>query len=369
MTNDIVLKRNIAIKCWRVQSTIAKAIERDEMMPILMHIREKGETSAERLASDLFFEEKSRKAVAWRLLSICETLSLVTEDNKKFTLLEAGYKAIETKKIFIPEEGHWTIWASNDPLLNNPVLTIKSFHEPSSFNEVLKSKEQPKREFKPLPDWLTRVESQYIKTATDDEEIRFDQIKKQAEPVEPPDGNLQLIWNVTRKRLQLKGSLDGQSIETDLPPPEIAVQNVWSQLLEDCSLLHDWDEQSRSMAVAFDTTKDNERIAMTKDLNFKSPQVTNFGQFDEFTARNIIIRARSDEDAQDWAHWRLLANIDSYAFEDSFEQWQSAAKAPFPEFRITLPTRRDLAEQSWQNRENNPSSKNWHLIAVEDWQL
>ncbi|HRL39037.1 MAG TPA: ABC transporter ATP-binding protein [Comamonas denitrificans] len=40
------------------------------------------------------------------------------QENRQYRLTESGSAALETKQIFVPEHGTWTVWVSKDPLLS-----------------------------------------------------------------------------------------------------------------------------------------------------------------------------------------------------------------------------------------------------------
>ena len=76
--------------------------------------------------------------------------------SRVFVPTEAGQQAIDTGEVFVPEDGAWTLWASDDPLLPSPVLRIEPWNEPSAYDEIAGDKRENARErqYVALPEWL-----------------------------------------------------------------------------------------------------------------------------------------------------------------------------------------------------------------------
>ena len=116
----IVLERSVSVGCWRVVGQIAKTGKRTELMPVLLRAEENGGTNAKDVAEHLLFESQSRRIVAERLLGIATAYGLLERADRVFVLTEAGKQAIDAGEVFVPEDGAWTLWASDDPALPSP---------------------------------------------------------------------------------------------------------------------------------------------------------------------------------------------------------------------------------------------------------
>src|SRR5207248_3056152 len=44
--------------------------------------------------------------------------------------------ALEKGEIFVPEQGSWQVWWSEDPFLEHPLLRLEAYSDPSAFEEV-----------------------------------------------------------------------------------------------------------------------------------------------------------------------------------------------------------------------------------------
>jgi hypothetical protein len=358
--NNIILQRPIAVRCWNVLGMIAKSSKRPELMPVLLRARERSQTSAEDVAEHLFFEQRSRRVVAERLLRIAARYGLLAENERWFTLTETG----------VAEHGSWTIWASNDPLLDYPVLRVDPWSEPTAFDELRgKDKANDEREFVDVPRTLCEsVGRVAAPPGGGGALLRIDELADKGEEVDP-DAVLRLVWNVGEGKMRLEGTLRGARLNTVVDAPSIASEAVWQQLLELEGLWSRWDRTRSALLVGFDETEDRERESLLRDLAIVTPTLANLGKFDTVTIQNVPLHARTANDAGHWVAWRLQARLRDYATTERFDQWTREATAPFAEYRPSVPSRTDLAHDAWTRRGERPSPVAWHLIAAEDWSL
>ena len=377
MSRRIIMERSVSVRCWRVVGQIAKAGKRTELMAVLLRASETDGTDAGDLAEHLLFEPRSRRVVAERLLHIGVAYGLLEEKSRRvFVPTEAGQQAVHTGEVFVPEDGAWTLWASDDPLLLSPVLRIEPWNEPSAYDEVAGNKRENTRERRPeaLPEWLREVIGTPVTpTAGNAAAVRIDHLEEQAEPVEV-DGWLRLRWNAGDGRLQLTGTLERRQegrrwMSIELAPPPVEPERIWRMLLENEGLREQWDEERQVLRVCFDETGDTEREAMSRDLRFESPYLPGYDTFEPLTVPEVPIAAESEADAQSWAKWRLRARIRDYATSKRYAAWCAEAAGPFDRYEIELPTRAHLARQFWMQQTDRPEPRAWRLVAAEDWSL
>jgi len=371
MKSNLVLRRRVDVRSWRVIGQVAKAAKRAELLPLLMRIRDRGESDDADIAAHLFFEPRSRRVVAERLLRIGVTYRLLEEHHGSYTLTESGQAAIDTEEVFVPEHGTWTVWASDDPLLAAPILRVEPWSEPTAYDEVWgKQRESAQdRSFERLPHWLRDCEGRALQPAAGSgQSLRIDEFEEEGEAVATA-ATAELIWEVTRSRLRMEGEIAGGHFSTEIDPPGISEREVWRELLDGEGLWRRWDPSREALLVAFDDAQGDERESMERILSFGEPSISGCGRFDAVTVSGVGLAARSVQAAQRWAEWRLAARIQDYATKARFEAWSHDAAAPFSEHRVTLPSRADLAEHAWRSRASRPSPRVWHLIAAEDWRL
>ncbi len=369
---NIVLQRRIAVRCWNVLGMVAKASKRPELMPVLVRARERHQTSAEDIAEHLFFEQRSRRVVAERLLRIAASYGLLTQNERWFTLTDAGIAALTSEQVFVPERGSWTIWASNDPLLDYPVLRVDPWSEPTALDDVQrgKNKDNDMREFVDVPHTLRQAVGRVaVPPGGGGNLLRIDDLADKAEEAEPGD-DLKLVWSVGETKMRLEGPLGGMRLNSVLDAPSIAREDVLQQLLKAEGLWSRWDRTHSALFVGFGETKDRERESLLRDLAIATPTLDALGKFDALTIQDVPLQARTANDAEDWAAWRLQARLKrDYATGERFDAWSKEATEPFATYRISVPSRADLARDAWPRSGDRPSPIAWHLAAAEDWSL
>lgn len=367
MKEEVILTRRVVAQGWRAVGQIATAVRRKELEPVLLRAREAGGTDAEDVARHLLFAQ-SRKTVAERLLRIGAALGLLEEHRREYALTESGERAIAAGKVFVPEHGAWTVWASDDPLLPSPVLHIEAADEPDAVAESRNGKER--RSFEPLPDWIRGIEgAEIVPPATGDGiAIRIDGLEKEAEAVEV-DASLHLIWNVRERRLRLHGTRVGHKVDFEVEAHEAVPDRIWDALLDCEGLSNDWDRRRCVLRTPFGQTTERERESMLRDVEFHEPIVPGYGKFDPLTVPDVAITARSREDAQQWSLWRLNTRIRDYATVQRYDEWSRDAVAPFVEYVPELPSRSALAQAAWVSASGRSDARTWHLVAAEDWGL
>jgi hypothetical protein len=366
----IRLTREIRVECWRVIGQVAKAAKRNELLPTLLRARERGQTDARDIAEHLLFEAGSRQVIAQRLLQIAEKYGLLEQENRQYRLTESGSTALDTKQVFVPERGTWTVWASDDPLLGASILRIEPWKEVPAHEEVWRKKhdDAPERRFRSLPRWVRDAVGIITTPLVTSAPLRIDELEAKGETV-GAETTLRATWDVTGARMRIGGTLGGMPVNAVADAPEMAADAVWMQLMQAEGLWSQWDGAVDALRIGFDETVAGERESLVRGIHFKRPDIESLGSFDATTVEGIALRARSAQDATRWAEWRLRARVHDYATAEQFGKWTAEAVKPFAEFDPPTPTRRELAESAWRDRTDRPTPNTWHLVAAEDWSL
>lgn len=367
---SIRLKRPIKIYCWRVIGQVARASKRIDLMPVLLRARESGSTDAGDIAGHLFFEARSRRIVAQRLLDLAERYRLLEQRERRYFLSESGRIALETEQVFVPEYGTWTIWASDDPLLRTPILHVEPWVEPPAYDEILgKGRDSVRdRQFKKLPGWVRDTVGIVLEPLVSGAPLRIDQLEADGE-VATSDATLRAAWDVSQARLRVEGSLARAQVNTVIDAPTIGAHAVWKQLLQAEGLWPQWDLTSHVLRVGFEDVTPQEQESLIRVMAFSRPDITGLGAFDATTVDGVSLQARTELDACRWAESRLNARVRDYATEERFSAWTTEATSPFAEFRPTTPSRKQLADAAKRAWPDRPKPSAWHLVAAEDWSL
>ena len=305
------------------------------------------------------------------MLRIAAAYGLLAENERRFSLTDAGLAALTSQQIFVPERGSWTIWASNDPLLDHPVLRVDPWSEPTAFDEVrrVNERESDARKFLDVPQTLRAAVGRVAAPPGGGGELlRVDDVADKAEEVDPDD-DLKVVWNVGERKLRLDGSLRGARVNTVLDAPHMTQEDAWEQILESANLWPRWDHARNALLVGFEETTERERESLLRDLKINAPSIHGVGKFDAVTIQDVPLQACTANDAERWAAWRLQARLRDYATSERFAEWAKEATAPFASHWISVPTRAELARDAWTRRGERPSPIAWNLTAAEDWSL
>ena len=365
------LKRNVKVYCWRVHGLVAKETGRDELISVLKRAHENNKTNAKDIANHLFFDDGSRVIVAQRLLDLAVRYRLLEQgDDKEYVLADGGFKALESRKVFIPDEGDWTIWASDDAMLDTPILRIEQWNEPSAYDELRgENKNQSRTEnFKQLPGWLMGAVGTAVTPVSGAQTLMVQELDPKGEMVDP-QASLTVFWNVLDDRVRVRGEILDHKIDSSMDTPKEPFEVVWKQLLQANDLWQHWDEDVHALRVGFDDVHAEQRESMSREITFTAPVIDGLGEFDKTRVQKVALRPRTQCDANSWAEWRLKNRLCDYATNERFEQWTTEAREPFEEFNPTIPSRERLAEKAKLEWSGRPTPGAWYLVAAEDWSL
>ena len=342
---EVLLERDLSVWAGNVVAQIAQAEKRAELHAIALRAKEMSGTDEGDIANHLLRgDDPTKRRMARNLLHICVQHGLMEGSHGRYTLTEDGEQVAATAQVFVPAQGTWTIWASDDQLLSAPVVEVKPFVEPSAYDEVLGKHRDREPPGSSLPPWLGQACKRTFKTAASSVATRLDELAQKAEAIKS-DASLRLKWNIGKGELRLVGKLGERDVDAELEAPERSPEEMRRDLLEGAGLWDQWDDGRKALLVSFDDTLEAERLTMTRSVK--------------------IVPRIPDYDAQKWAEWRLVNRIDDYATEARYHEWSRRAAAPFGHYDVDLPKRAELARK----HPGTGDVPNWRLVAAEDWRL
>lgn len=367
----IVLHRKVDVQCWRLIGCISKAQPRTELLVLLQRASERGATNDSDVATNLLFESQSRRSVAQRWLRIAEAYGLLESRKPDHVLTEAGQRALASQQVLVPEQGTWTVWAANDPLLPDAVLRVEPWREPSAYDELVgKDREvAANRSFQSVPGWIKDCRGfEVVPAASAGVPVRIEELEEHGERIEA-EASLVIAWQVDSGCVQLRGDVRSVPVDMSNPAPRLSAKQVWTHLLQARRILPLWDAERGALQVAFDQTNDRQRQSMQVDLKFERPELPDLGSFETMVVPAVPLCAANQADAERWARWRLERGVTDYATAERFASWRTTAVAAFAGWTIRLPERQQVAAEAWAQRGELPSPTAWHLMAAEDWRL
>lgn len=388
---SFVLRRRVKVQCWNVTGEVSQKERRPELCSLLLRIKEKGDTTAEDIAEHMLFDRTGRRGVAERLLMIAQRHGLIDRQggggSQKFILNDRGWEAIRSGDVFVPEQGEWKIWVSDDQLLDVPVLALQPVRDEPNIREEVGSQEKREqarlRPIRSIDAFIRAAEGVVFTDVVTGVSHRIDSLGSRGENRSSDENglDLDLTWAFPDNRVHMEGTYRSSKstpkmgggkvgeISRRLGSPDISAGAVWKCLLQSEGLWQRWDETCEVMRVGFAETSDSERGAMNRSIWFKRPCVAAYGEFDQVEVHGVPLRASTQKDADDWAEWRLRHQVDQYATQERYDKWRETAEEPLRDFRVSLPERKALAERVWSDCDGKPGADAWYLMAAVDWSL
>lgn len=126
-------------------------------------------------------------------------------------------------------------------------------------------------------------------------------------------------------------------------------------------------EVDKPMDAVFRTLSDSERRSARREMEFKEAALPDIGEFPHARLNDVPLVPESQQDANEWAVWRLMDGIRGYVWPQDFEKHVRAVR----EFAVkerwvfdpALPTQIELAQQ-----QQGQPVLNRRLLVPLDWQ-
>ncbi|HRI70213.1 MAG TPA: hypothetical protein PK156_38545 [Polyangium sp.] len=324
--------------------------------------------------------------VARRMVQVCQELGLLTHDrNREFVLAlsEEGRRVAASRepRIFVPQLGTWTLYWSNESLLDHPLLGIEVFREPSSHDEDKARKQArdrgerpPQRQLGEVPKPIAAVRDEQsnrppLTLPAGGEPIRVMMIEPRAEfgPTTSSALSIEVTFepNATEGARALRGSLNGKQIE--FPLSSIRGQQherVFGEMLRSIGADTWWNVQTRKLQASFSQLAPHHLTSFLRELKFKTPEIRNLGRFEDTVVDKVPIEPATFEDAQHWFEWLLKYHVQKTQWPEVYEQGAIEIMNRFPGFRLHVP-RQDTFAQSVR-RDQRPPAAYWRLQAPLD---
>lgn len=407
---EIKLQRPLKIQRFRVKGTIEKAEKRPEIHSILLLAQEQyGVVSARDVVEKLLGGRP--ETVGRRLLALCADYGLLAKEKQgnDFALTSKGTTAISQQKIFVPEQGTWELWVTNDSLLPTALLKVEAFKEPSIIEEK-RNKDKP-RKLASLPAWLPShlIGKTLSPLVADNHQYRFIELSEKGEFVTDVKANVKAIWitpESAKTSLRFEGSVDGKKLDYSYQIlPKLAFSEIWKQMLKQQGWLQNnhsgeywdfaqpkqtfsevldqmlkqqgglqnnqssknWDFTQQALRIPCKNLSETEQSTFLKDYKLSKPVISGFGDFDDTLIENIPIMPKDENAAGSWGFWLLEQKVNDYMLSGQLEKQQQniSALKQFAEFDLIFPEQKEFAQEL---HNSNPKAY-WHLQAPLDWQL
>jgi hypothetical protein len=358
---DIILRRNVKTKSFRLLMDIRKSGKREDIVAILMLAAENNEqVSPEDICTHLIANRPI--TVGERIIQRCVELGVLekheatTQSSEVVaTLTDEGRRAVEKKRVFLPERGLYQIVYSDDTLLPSPLLDCTPDDKKSD-------KDEDMEEIDPLI--KNSLENRYFKTlGKERSEVFIERIEQYGRQVNIKN-DVSLTYSLLENRnviLRLSGDF-----ETKLEPPKYSQTEIWNMIVESMDIGGDWDMKSQCLRRGFKELKQKDIVNFTTNLRTTSLYIEEMGEFKDVEVKNVPIIPRTQADAQKWAIWLLKNEINGYTKNDEYEDIVQRIQDKFPAYSIELPSQVELARIIREEAGEKLPSAYWYLKAPID---
>ncbi|KXS43919.1 MAG: hypothetical protein AWU59_846 [Methanolobus sp. T82-4] len=377
---DIILRRDVKTKTFRLLMDIHKSGKREDIIAILMLAAENdGQVGPEDICMHLIANRPV--TVGERIIQRCVELGVLEKQNRQktndfmgffqgtrrlenetipqsivtATLTDEGRRAVEKKRVFLPERGLYQILYSDDPLLPSPLLDC-----------IPDDKKSDKDENREEIDFSIRtsLENRYFKTlGKERNEIFVERIEQYGRQISTKK-DVSLTYSLLENGnviLRLNGDL-----ETKLEPPKYSQMEIWYMLVESMGISDDWDSNTQCLRRGFEELKQKDIVNFTTGLRTNSLAIEGMGEFNDVEVKGVPIIPRTQRDAQRWAIWLLKNEINDYAKSHEYEDIVQRIRNKFPGYDINLPSQVELARMIREEAGEKLPPSYWYLKAPID---
>lgn len=358
----IQLQRTIEIQAYDVEGTIARSQQRPELLAVARLAHDSpGGLTPEILANELI---GSQPVLCRRILDRCVSLGLLerTHGRGPAHISELGATMLNRGEIWIPEQGAWRVYFTDDPLIDVAVIHVapcpasKAREERSALRR--KSGEMTEQSVA-SPRVLADQGSTPCTSLVDGSTFQVLDVAKRGGrgPISPLQ--LQLEYRPgTEAQVTLSGRLQppaGPPLEVEqlLGVPQALTAWTYDELWTDLvSIAEDLEIEileaacqragQRVLPVGFERTPEAARRQFALDLDIPPTSYDDLGEFQSTRIEAVDIIPRTTEDAARWALWLQWDELDSYRIPAQLRDAAARIRQRFPLFQVQLESPTEL---------------------------
>lgn len=352
---DIILKRNVKTKSFRLLMDIRKSGKRDDIVAILMLADENG---GQIRPADICIHliDNRPTTVGERIIRRCVELGVLEmEDEYTGFLTDDGRRAVETKTVYIPERGLYQILYSDETLLPYPLLDCVPDEKQSDQDDY-------KEEIDPVI--RSSLENKNFKLlGKERNEIFVERIELYGRQIRK-SSNLNLTYSLLENGnliLRLNGDID-----TKIEPPKFTQIEIWTMLVKSMHLDDDWDIEAQCLRRGFGELQQKDLVNFVVELRTTVLTIEGIGTFNDVQVKNVPVIPRTNDDAHKWALWLLKNEIRDYMRKQDYANCVKKILNKFPGYDLRLPSQIELAKMIREEAVDKLPSTYWYLKAPID---
>lgn len=362
----MTLKREVAMDRWRVIGTFGFAQKRPEIVAVLALAEEQpdGVLTGLDVAQKLLADRPG--LVGERLLAVCFMMRLVerVEHPKDgWVLTDLGRSALKNEEVPAPQRGEFDVWLLGDLLHREVIVRVRPTeqeHAPRNGERVAPCASEATQD---IPHRLKRSQGTIVRPPLRGEgeanEVFVFDFMPQGRFVdrEPCELLVELgAGGAANFEAMMEGRRSSFAPAAKLPT------------LAEALKMSGRSEADGPVKVGFRTLSDEERRSARRVVVVDGLTIPDLGEFPHVRLSDVPMIPATQQDADEWAVWRLVDGIQGYVWPQDYERRvrtvrEFAVKEGW-QFDPALPTQEELA----QRLEDRPSLARRLLVPL-DWQV
>jgi len=357
--NELVLKKDVKIKCFDVMADIAIETSRKDIIPILKLAEENGGMLDGKTVVENFLPG-SPLVMGDNLVKRYTDRGYLDEEGN---LTKMAKNVLEKGVPLIPEHGPFRVWATDDSIYDDCILTLERVEE------NIKSDEDKSDE---LPGWIFETQGESITLfnihgKSKNDHIHFvhiNTIEGIGEPKDESPSKMKAIFKISQDYTKLNFRIGNN----DFPynhQHDLKLTDVWEQIKIKNKL--DWRGKPLDkgyLEVKFEDLNQKEKINFTKKIKVKE-LYTHIGDYD-VEPLDVNIQPKRYEDAKKWYLSLLKDKINKYLPAEQYTKVCEEIKSKFESHEIKdedIPDQEELAQKF---KKSDQTREFWYLQAPID---
>lgn len=357
-SETLILRKKLSIECYLIRATLLTPEKRPDIRAVLMLASENGGRISDKVLSGKFFPGLSI-AIARNLIRRYQEIDLF-DDLGNITTLGRETLKLKGEDALIPESGVYKVWATNDPIVTQKILSIEKVVDldPYEFEENTKESNNKSRQgkrttFERMPDWILQ-KFDGILNAWYDGKVSFFSVKEILDrglKINRNDNRYgrfspELELSVSSNRI-VKLSIHDQTKKTKIIlETQIDRDTVWKSFVKDSGL--NWNGnplEGGHALVGFNEITSQTVSSFVKEVPSVAVDLNVFGRLSSDPVF-VEVQPVSLHDAEKWGRSLLLGRIDHFVSMTDYDTIRSSVRSRFMSYRPDrLPSILDLLNE------------------------
>lgn len=371
----IKLETRVPVACHVIHASVDEALEIPYMMPVLMHVKERGgAATAESMSKELSMPLPLCRI----LLAHCSENGLAEGDGEgKHTLTPDGSLALESGRVFTRTVGMWRVYVADHKAIPEGLRVVRiDDGERDAGYQWYDGPDQPRVEY--LDESMQGLVGETLRPAlgrVGEAVVReVHRYEKQIKPdldvklrIEPEKDAARVALLASPAGGQRHGRRTEVPSRASLPGIDMTIDAAMDSLL-DGGRDGVWDAEQGCILVDYDGASDDELSLMQKTVRVERPEVG--GMAFESVAVTARILPRSEADARKWARRMFAALAGDYVTREEYRRLAGRIGAKFPGFDIRMGDRAGHIPSEGEGAGARGRTRLfWLLQAMEDWDI